>query len=427
MIRKILLIGSLLSIIHTVMGHPMPHSILSFDVKSDKIYADLKIPIKELQFAVPFDVSEHTETLLNTERRNQLEGYFLAHIHARSHDGHDWKISLIEATLGETEQIATGKYQELILRLLMQPPKGGSVRRFDLFYDAIVHQVVTHKIFVTIKQDWQSGRIDTLEKHLGLIELSFADNTILPLSVSLDEGNNWKGFLAMVRLGIRHITEGVDHLLFLLVLLLPATLIPFNNRWTAFSGTRNSIVNIFKIVTAFTIGHSLSLIFGALHWISLPSQPVEIFIAFTVLIAAIHALRPIFFEREIYIASIFGLVHGLAFSTVLSELHLETVEMIYSILGFNIGIELMQLFIIFLTIPWLIILSKNKHYQYLRVVGAIFAIIVSLAWMIERITLEPNRVSIFAEQIFSQGDWILLLLMSCAIFSIAYKKVSNKQ
>ncbi|MCB0641529.1 MAG: HupE/UreJ family protein, partial [Phaeodactylibacter sp.] len=230
-------------------------------------------------------------------------------------------------------------------------------------------------------------------------------------------GSNWSGFVAMVRLGTHHIAEGVDHLLFLLVLLLPATLLPSGHRWTSFAGTRNSIFNILKIVTAFTVGHSLSLILGALGWVALPSQPVEIFIACTVLIAAIHALRPLFFKRELYVAALFGLVHGLAFSTVLSELHLETGELIYSILGFNIGIELMQVLIIFLTIPWLILLSKNGHYKYLRIAGAVVAIVASLAWIIERWQLEPNRISTLVEQGFQQGRWLLLLLMAAAILS----------
>ncbi|MCB0642834.1 MAG: HupE/UreJ family protein, partial [Phaeodactylibacter sp.] len=214
----------------------MPHSILSLDVKSDKIYADLKIPLKELQFAVPFDVTEQTATLLQSERRQELDAYFLAHIQVTGADDQVWSTKIVDAQLAEAEQTATGNYQELQLLLLLQPPPGSSVRTFDLQYDAILHQVLTHRTFVTLKQDWQSGKIDTFEQQLGVIVVNTSDNTVPPLSVNLNAGSNWSGFVAMVRLGTHHIAEGVDHLLFLLVLLLPATLLPSGHRWTTFAG-----------------------------------------------------------------------------------------------------------------------------------------------------------------------------------------------
>lgn len=425
MLNKILITIILWLLTANVMGHPMPHSILSFDVKSDRIYATLKVPMPELQLAVPFDVSQQTETLLQ-EHQTQLTNYFLAHIRAQSMDGHEWQIKILDVKLAEAQQTATGKYQELTLAVLMQPPSNQYVRHFNLFYDAIIHQVVTHKIFVTLRHDWPSGKTDDTEKSLGVVELNIADNNIPPLLVNLDEGSNWAGFWAMVRLGIHHILGGVDHLLFLLALLLPTTLIAENGRWTTFAGIKTSILNVLKIVTAFTIGHSLSLFLATLQWVSLPVQPVEITIAITVFVTAIHALRPIFAKREIYIALAFGLIHGLAFSEVLTELNLDGKEMMLSLLGFNLGIEFIQVFVIFITIPWIIILSKNHHYTYFRMAGALLAIIASMAWITERIMLKANEISTAVELVFNQGKWLVLLLMCAAMYSqITTRRTAN--
>ena len=143
---------------------------------------------------------------------------------------------------------------------------------------------------------------------------------------------------------MRHIAEGTDHLLFLLVLLLPAPLLlTKGRRWGGFGGVGYSLRRLLLIVTAFTLGHSFTLLLGALGWVRLPSQPVEVLIAVSILVSAGHAVRPLFPGREAWVAAGFGLVHGLAFASTLANLHLEAGPMALSILGFNLGIELMQL------------------------------------------------------------------------------------
>jgi hypothetical protein len=91
-----------------------------------------------------------------------------------------------------------------------------------------------------------------------------------------------------------HIAEGTDHMLFLLVLLLPAPLLVARAEWGTPVGVRQSLLRIFGIVTAFTIGHSLTLSLAALGAVTVPSHPVEVLIAVSILVSAVHAFRPIF-------------------------------------------------------------------------------------------------------------------------------------
>ncbi len=109
-------------------------------------------------------------------------------------------------------------------------------------------------------------------------------------------------FSSLFRLGMRHIAEGTDHLLFLLVLLLPAPLLVSGLRWGPPSGVRQSLLRILGIVTAFTIGHSITLSLAALNAVNVPSRPVEVLIAVSILVSAVHACRPIFPGKEAWIA-----------------------------------------------------------------------------------------------------------------------------
>lgn len=406
----------------------MPHSILLLDVKSDGINAQLSLPLKEFQFVFPNEDLDNGYLTLIQRKGNWLDDYLLKHISLTDSAGHPWAISIEGKIVSESEQSFTGKYHELTFRLWMQTPQGSSPRHFTLHYDAIMHQLVTHKLFLKIKQDWYGGMTDkdSLDADLGVLSVNPSDNSIPPVIVNLDEGSVWKGFKTMVNLGMQHIAEGTDHLLFLLVLLLPATLLVKDKRWTNFGGTHYSIIRLLKIVTAFTIGHSVSLLLGSMKWLVLSQQPVEIAIAFTILITAIHAIRPLFFGKEIFIATGFGLIHGLAFSAVLSEMNLDTKQMVYSILGFNVGIELMQLFVLLCTVPWLIILSKKKSFHWLRISGATFAMIASLAWIAERFSGQVNIISKMVEQLANEGKWLIALLAAFALINLFFSKKEKK-
>jgi hypothetical protein len=172
------------------------------------------------------------------------------------------------------------------------------------------------------------------------------------------------------------------------------------------------------IVTAFTLGHSLTLLLGALGWVRLPSQPVEVLIAVSILVSAVHAVRPLFPGREAWVAAGFGLVHGLAFAGTLSNLNLDAGPMALSILGFNVGIELMQLFVIALTIPWLIMLSQTAAYQWIRLGGAGLAAIAAGAWIAERITGQANFLTAGVERVANFAPYGLALLAAFALLSV---------
>jgi hypothetical protein len=235
------------------------------------------------------------------------------------------------------------------------------------------------------------------------------------------------GFPSMFRLGMRHIAEGTDHLLFLLALLLPAPLLVFRSRWAGFAGVRHSVLQILKVVTAFTIGHSITLALAALGLVRAPSRPIEVLIAFSILVSAAHALRPVFPGREAGIAAGFGLMHGLAFAATLQNLGLHWWERVVSVLGFNLGIESMQLIVVSAAMPSLVLLSRTHAYSLFRIGGALFAMFASAGWIAERLLNVHNPIGGVVDSVAHRALWIAPILFLISVACWALRNVLDKQ
>jgi hydrogenase/urease accessory protein HupE len=197
------------------------------------------------------------------------------------------------------------------------------------------------------------------------------------------------GPASMFRLGMHHIATGRDHLLFLLTLLLSAPLAARQGRWAGVRDLRGSLWQIVGVVTAFTIGHSVTLALAGLNLVSVPIQPIEVLIALSIFVSATHALRPLFPRREAVVAGFFGLIHGLAFAETLARLVVDRWERVVDLLGFNLGIEAMQLLVVLATMPSLLLLTRTRVFTPLRIGGALAAGLVSLVWIAERLPQPP--------------------------------------
>jgi hypothetical protein len=410
------LVAALLTTGQAAWAHPMPTSRVLLDLQATGVAAEVQLPLGELQLALgqQFDVTTNPANLV-ARSGAALRAYISAHVRAASYQGQVWAVIVNDLQVSAAEQTDTGPYQELTARLWLRPPAGVSSRAFVLHYDAIMHQLVTHAAFVSIRQDWDTGVLAAHPVQVGVIRMNPRDNSIAPLYIEPAGGSRWRGFRSMVSLGMSHIAEGTDHLLFLLVLLLPAPLLVRFGRWGRFGGVRYSGGRLLKIVTAFTLGHSLTLLLGALGWVRLPGQPVEVLIAGSILVSAVHAWRPLFAGREAWVAAGFGLVHGLAFASTLAGLHLDAGRMALSILGFNLGIELMQLFVIVATVPWLLLLSLTPAYPAVRVGGAALASLAALAWIAERLSGQPNALTLLVAQSVPYAGWLLGALVVGAV------------
>ncbi|CAL9641998.1 hypothetical protein SUDANB145_06358 [Streptomyces sp. enrichment culture] len=401
-------------------AHPMPHSVVTLDVHEESVTAELALPVAEFATASGIAVDDSTTSAQLSARAASVRRYLTAHLHPATDAGAPWDVTVGAVALGRAEQTATGVYRELTVRATLTPPPGGDPRRFVLDYDAVVHQVVTHTVLVSVRQDWAAGRVSEAGEgsaaQVGVISTDTRTMTVAPLTVDLDDGSAWRGTWAMFRLGAQHILEGTDHLLFLLILLLPAPLRATGRRWTGLADTRTALVRIARTTLAFTVGHSVALAASAFGRLDIPAQPVEAFIALSILIGAVHAARPLFPGREAVVAGVFGLGHGLAFSLTLAEMHLSTRQLVLSLAGFNLGIEGMQLVLVLLALPGLMCLTRLPGHSAVRVTCALLTAALALGWLADRLGL-PNPVARAADGIAANTGQLLLVLMATALLA----------
>jgi hypothetical protein len=176
-------------------------------------------------------------------------------------------------------------------------------------------------------------------------------NTIVRASqpqITLRPGHS-PSLLAWVRTGMAHIHEGVDHILFVLALLLVVMLTREGSRWSTrafLPALRSTAI----VITAFTIAHSVTLIAAALGYVALPSGFVEAVIALSIAYtAAEDIVRPDVRWRFAFTCG-FGLIHGLGFASTIAEL-LPPSDVVLPLLCFNLGVELGQLTIVLVALP----------------------------------------------------------------------------
>ena len=303
----------------------------------------------------------------------------------------------------EPDYIITGAGSFLILYFeledLTSTPDAMNVR-----FDFLFEEDPDHSNWLMIESNWKGGifnneRIPSLifNANSGKQVLDFTQFTVM------------RGFMLMIYQGMKHIWIGFDHILFLLALLLPAVLTKtptkedelFANQlgdnhflskispqlptWAPVEGFRMAFWNVVKVVTFFTIAHTITLSLASLQLVNLPSQLVESIIAFSIALAAFHNFRPLFSTREWLIVFGFGLFHGFGFASVLGDLGVTGEYMVLTLLGFNLGVEIGQIVIIILFFPFLFWLRKTKLYPYIFTIGSILLVALSLYWFAGRV------------------------------------------
>jgi hypothetical protein len=237
----------------------------------------------------------------------------------------------------------------------------------------------TRRNMVVIQHNWRTGTFNN-EGNVSLI-LSPADPT---QTLDLSDSTLWRGFLALVRLGVWHIWIGIDHILFLVALVLPSVLRRENGRWQPAPSFGRALVKILTIVTCFTVAHSVTLSLAALGVVDLPSRFVESVIAGSITVAALHNIWPVARVNEAAIAFVFGLFHGFGFASVLGDLGLGTDHLVLSLLGFNLGVEIGQVAIIAAIFPVLYIVRQWRVYIWGLRVASVGLMAIGLLWMAER-------------------------------------------
>lgn len=229
--------------------------------------------------------------------------------------------------------------------------------------------------------------------HRGLLTITAWGNTqtgVLgatagPHLFALQHPAAWRAFSEYLQTGLWHIWSGIDHLLFLLSLLLPAVLRRRDHQWEAVSLARPALANIFKVVTAFTLAHSLTLSLAAFDLLRLPTRLTESVIAASIIVAALNNILPRITEGRWRIAFAFGLLHGFGFASVLTDMGLPPGARLVSLVAFNLGVEAGQLAVVLAVMPLAYAIRTTNFYR--RTVmqwGSSAIAAMALVWLVQR-------------------------------------------
>ncbi len=197
--------------------------------------------------------------------------------------------------------------------------------------------------------------------------VTFGDVPFFRMSIG-ETVNLRRQFLTFIRLGIEHIFIGIDHILFLLGLLVLG-----GRFW-----------ELVKIVTSFTVAHSITLILAALGWVALPTALVESAIALSIAYVAAENFVVKSIDRRWLLTGFFGLVHGFGFANVLQELGLPSRGLVSSLLAFNLGVELGQVVIVAMFLPVLWLISRSAYRTVFVWTASAIIFIFGVTWFLER-------------------------------------------
>lgn len=381
--RIVLVFTALLLALAAMVGpakaHQAPNSEAYLDFHDSYVEMEVVIPAAEYAYASGNSIAD------DSAARGQAWRYLGDNISARNTGGGAWQTRVDRLAF-----ITRDGSRDLVATLSLLPRGPSGLDEFTLSWRAIIGAVPDHFVLVMLRRDPASKLGDDPDV-IGTLR-----NDRGALVINRGAARSWMPLANATRLGAGHILEGIDHLAFLLALLLPLPLLARGGRWREARGTKPTIRSAVILISGFTLGHSATLIAASLGGLTLPGVLVETLIAVSVLIAALHAIRPIFPRREALFATLFGLVHGLGFAGFLSSTDLSVARNIITLLGFNIGIELVQMAIALAIVPALLTIAATPFYRWLRNGLALFCSGIASVWVADRyVGLDQGFVALF--------------------------------
>ncbi|MFW2380620.1 MAG: HupE/UreJ family protein [Acidimicrobiales bacterium] len=364
-------------------AHNAEESYVYLDVSESTLTGRIDFPFVGLREALGFELDPDADTAVWEAELNGRYDDLVAYA-----DAH-YVVEDYGLTFGEIEFLfedVPGQEINFVILPYEAAVTGATVpRQLTVTFNPFFEEIDDKNALVIVQNDWKAGVFDNGEGQNQDFVFTYDANSQTQV-IDLGDASWWKNFTSSIELGVDHIKTGPDHILFVLVLLLPSVLIFTGGSWKPSNSFGGSLWRVLKIVTMFTVAHSITFTLAGLDLIPLPSVKVtESIIALSIAAAALHNLRPIFPNREWVIAFVFGLFHGLGFASLVSGLEVDRSTQLISLLGRNVGIEIGQAVVILVCFPLLYLLRNTVLYRWVMLIGSGVLAVVALLWMYERI------------------------------------------
>nr|WP_298728284.1 HupE/UreJ family protein [uncultured Steroidobacter sp.] len=338
----ILLLALTAALVHAEPAH---EALLSLRVDEARVRGEWQVPLRDLDALLALDTNHDGEIAWPEieHRRKEIEESLDANLRILA-DGVDPGVRFEKLTFGtrQNEPFVLSEFSAIA----SQP-----IAALDVDYTLLFEQRPEHR--ASLRVIWEGVGSQRAEITAPGGATIFARAAVTRT-----------GFAELLKSGVWHIWIGYDHVLFLLVLLIPAVLRRTPQGREAATDFSGPFLRVIVIVSAFTVAHSITLSCAALGWIVLPGRLVESAIAASVLIAALVNLLPRTAGASgVWIAFGFGLLHGFGFANVLSEVDAEGEPVLRTLIGFNLGVELGQLAIVAVFLPVAYLLRGTRFYR----------------------------------------------------------------
>ncbi|MEZ4360592.1 MAG: HupE/UreJ family protein [Kofleriaceae bacterium] len=360
--RLALVATALLAWAAPASAHTLGNGYLQLTVRGASASGQLDLAFRDLEDAVGLDVDHDGQVRWRevVERRPELERYVRAGLQLRRGE------APCPLTFGALGAVPRADGAHLVLPL--EATCDGPVEALVVDYGLVFEVDAQHRGMVTVSRAGQDGSLRLVER---------AGPTTFELGAP---GGDVAGF---VRQGVWHIWIGVDHLCFLIALLLPAVLRRQGARRRPATSFAEVARDVLGVVTAFTLAHSITLALSALGWVRLPVRFVETAIALSVAVAALNnLLRGV--DARWAVAFALGLLHGFGFSNVLLDVGLPGQHLVAALLAFNVGVELGQLAVVACFLPLAFLARGSRAYRVTMWLASAAMLVVALRWSLER-------------------------------------------
>ena len=353
----------------TAFAHKPSDAYLTLQADGDRVAIRWDIALRDLDHVLQLDRDGNGELTWGEVRQREADIASLARARLALQSGGQ-PCKLEPAAPMQLDRHSDGTYAVVSLAAACEKLAGPLRMRYSLLFDVDP----THRGLV----QWKAAQDGSAQA------LVFAQSSA-EQDLALQPPSALQTLRQYIREGTWHIWIGFDHILFLLALLLPAVLVRWEGRWQGAPSLRIAMIEVVKVVTAFTLAHSITLTLAALGVVSLPSRLVESVIAASVVLAALDNLWGRMERRRWALAFGFGLVHGFGFASVLADLGLPQDALVLALVGFNVGVELGQLAIVLVFLPVAFALRGTSFYRTgVLQGGSILIALLAAWWFVER-------------------------------------------